>query len=182
MSKVTLTDKDVKEMRGSVVLLHGVFDKSFFDMLKEKTPQRVFVMEGRPDLEAAKASSSQLLKRGITPTIIADNMAGFLFYKEMVKEVWLAYEAVHEKGALCYIGASILGVLAKKHNIPVYCYSGDKAGKTKKLFGQDKDIATFNGHRIAAKGTKAYVPLFEHVPGHCFEENFKENYGSAKDK
>ena len=171
MSKKTITDEDLKLMQGSVVLLHGVFEKTFFDMLKARGPAKVFVMEGRPSLHAAKVAITHLLKRGITPTIIADNMAGFLFYKNMVKEVWLAYETIHDRGSLCYIGSSILGVLAKKHEIPVYCYPGEKAEKGKnKLMGDEKEITTFNGVKIAPKGTKGYVPLFEHVPGHIFEE------------
>ena len=171
MIRKKIIDEDLKLMKGSVVLLHGVFEKTFFDMLKSREPEKVFVMEGRPSLQAAKVASSQLLKRGITPTIIADNMAGFLFYKNMVKEVWLAYETIHSRGALCYIGSSILGVLAKKHDIPVYCYPGEKAEKGKnKLMGGEKEITTFNGIKIAAKGTRGYVPLFEHVPGHSFEE------------
>ena len=179
MTKKNITDEDLKLMKGSVVLLHGVFEKSFFDMLESKEPEKVFVMEGRPSLEAAKVASSQLLKRGITPTIIADNMAGFIFNRKMVKEVWLAYETIHDRGALCYIGSSILGVLAKKYDVPVYCYPGEKAGKGKnKLMGDEKEITTFNGVKIAAKGTRGYVPLFEHVPGHSFEE--RDGSGESK--
>ena len=104
----------------SVIVLQGVFKDTMFDLLKKRKIKNVFVLEGRPGLEAAKQSCKELLKRNIKPTLITDNMAGFLFYKKLVKEVWLSYQAKDKKGALCQIGGLILGVLGRKHNIPVY--------------------------------------------------------------
>src|SRR3990167_6147313 len=76
--------------KNSVVLLQGVFKTSVFDLLKQKKVEEVFVLEGRPGLESARQSCRELLKRKIRPTLVTDNMAGFLFYKNLVKEVWLS--------------------------------------------------------------------------------------------
>lgn len=147
--------------KNSVILLQGVFDPSVFDLLKRKKVKEIFVLEGRPGLEAAKTSCKELLKRKIKPTLIADNMAGFLFYKEMVKEIWLSYQSVDKEGAFCTIGGLILGVLGKKHKVPVYVYPSKKKIK---LFGKSSDLLNFNGVRVAPRGVVGYVPLAEYVP------------------
>jgi methylthioribose-1-phosphate isomerase len=143
------------------VLLHGVFGSQLFDWLSDKGIKEVYFMEGRPGLEAAKQSSRELLKRKIQPTLIADNMAGFLFYKNFVKEVWVSYQSADREGALCQIGGLILGVLGKRHNVPVYAYPN---GSKVKLFGSSKEIAFFNGVKVAPRGVPGYVPLAEWVP------------------
>ena len=145
----------------NIVLLQGVFKASIFDLLKKRKVKEVFILEGRPGLEAAKQSSRELLKRKIKPTLIADNMAGFLFYKNLVREVWISYQSKDQKGALCHIGGLILGVLGKKHKIPVNIYPNQKKLQ---LLGRARDIAYFNGVKVAPSGTKGYVPLAEWVP------------------
>lgn len=147
--------------KNSVVLLQGVFEGSIFDRLKKRKIKEVFILEGRPGLEAAKQSSRELLKRKIKPTLIADNMAGFLFYKNLVKEVWISYQSTDKEGALCQIGGLILGVLGRKHKVPVYIYPN---GKKLSLLGRSKDISYFNGIQVAPRGIKGYVPLAEWVP------------------
>ena len=145
----------------NIVLLQGVFNASIFDLLKKRKIKEVFILEGRPSLEAAKQSSRELLKRKIKATLIADNMAGFLFYKKLVKEVWLSYQTADKKGALCHIGGLILGVLGRKHKVPVNIFPN----KAKlQLLGRAKDIAYFNGVKVAPSGIKGYVPLAEWVP------------------
>jgi len=160
MSKQKITNEDLKALRGKVTLLHGVFKKPFFDVLKKSSPEKVFVLEGRPSLDSGKSCCRELIKRKIQPTIISDNMAGFLFFKGLVKEVYLAYQAADRKGAVCDAGALILSILCKEHNIPVKCFASSR--KTKGL-GSLKDIAFFNGIRVAPKGIKTYVPLMEWV-------------------
>ena len=152
---------NLSDKKNSIVLLQGVFVSAFFEELKKKNPANVFVMEGRPTLEAAQSSSVELLKRKITPTLISDNMAGFLFFKGLVKEVCVAYQMSDKDGALCDIGALILGVLAKKHNVPVYLYPSRKQSSR---MGKQKDIFYFNGKRVAPAGIRGYVPLMEWVP------------------
>lgn len=134
---------------------------SFFDLIEERNYKNVVVFEGRPTLGSLKSSCRNLLKRKKTPIVMADNMAGFLFCKNLVKEVWLACQLADDGGALCDIGALILGVLAKEHKIPVYGYP---AKKQEKILGRQKDITCFNGVRVAPPGVKGYVPLMEWVP------------------
>jgi len=169
MTRPKITNEDLKDMQNTVTVLHGVFDESFFTLLAERNPQRVFVLEGRPDFESAKNNIRNLHKVSLRATVIADNMAGFLFYKKLVKEVWVAHLGVNKKGVLCHIGASILGVLCKKHQIPMFCYPSTKIdARKKKLLGTDQDIITFQKQRIAPKGVQGYVPLLEWFPAANF--------------
>ena len=70
----------IKKKKKSIVIVHGVFENSFFETLREKGIQEVFVLEGRPYLDGAKVLCPKLLKNKIQPILIADNMAGALFY------------------------------------------------------------------------------------------------------
>jgi methylthioribose-1-phosphate isomerase len=156
----------------SVVLIQGLVDESLFDLLKNNAGETIFLLEGRPKLKAVKILSKQLNARKIIPTLIADNMAGFLFYKNLVKEVWLGAQSTEKDGALCNTGALILGVLAKRHGVPVYAYP--MVGKNKAM-ANAKDIFSFNGVRVAPKGIKGYVPLNEWVPAKYISKVYGKN-------
>ena len=145
----------------SIVLLQGAFAVKFFDQLEKKNLKKIFVTEGRPNLEAATVNCRELIRRKITPTLISDNMAGFLFYKNLVQEVWIAYQLFDSKGAVCDIGALILGVLGKQHHIPVYLFP---SGRRKNFMGKEKDLMSFKNKMIAPRGIRAYVPLIEWLP------------------
>ena len=145
----------------SIVLLHGVFDPSIIPELKKRRISEVYLLEGRPSLKAAKNFSRVLLKNKIKPVLIADNMAGFLFFRNLVKEVWIAYQNENGEGVLATIGASILAVLAKNHQVEVNLY---RAGEEVKLLGREKEVFEFNGVRVAPKNIRGYVPLVETLP------------------
>ena len=144
------------------VLLHGVPESSLLDKLKARKLTACVIPEGRPDLQAAQSNSREMLKREMTPLLIADNMAGFMFYRDMIKEVWLAYQVGDDHGALCDIGALICAVLGKKHRVPVYGYP---SAQKRRFIGKPKEIFSFCQKRIAPRGIKGYVPLLEWVPG-----------------
>ena len=150
----------IKKLK-SIIIVHGIFEDSFFKLLKEKNIKEVFVLEGRPCLDGAKILCKKLLKHKIRPVLIADNMAGALFYQNLVKEVWVTYQEAGTKNVLCKIGSLILGVLAKKHKVPFKVFP---SAKRKQYVGNPKDIFSFNGKRVAAKGVDGFVPLLEDVP------------------
>ena len=150
-----------RQMLKSVVLIHGYFKYSFYDHIVRNNPKNVFVLEGRPYLESSRGACKELVKRGIKPTVITDNMAGFLFYKNLVKDVWIGYQSTEKDGAVCLAGGLILGVLGKRHRIPVLL---SKNYKKSALLADEGDILEFNGVKVAPKGTKGYVPLVELVP------------------
>jgi len=154
-------DDVLAEFKDSVILLQGIFEDTFFDVLKKKKTDEVFVLEGRPSLDAARFSCRGLIKRKMKPTLIADNMAGFLFFKKLVKEVWVSYQVADHQGALCQIGGMILGVLGKRHKVPVNLYPNQRKIK---LIGHQNEIFHFNGTKVVPDHIKGYVPLVEWVP------------------
>ena len=145
----------------SICLFQGVLSAESLKKVKIAKNNHAFICEGRPGLEAGRKTSGVLLRKGITPTLISDNMAGFLFFKGLVKQVFIACQYADKKGALCDMGALILAVLAKKHKVPIKLLL---AKHRTRFLGDPKDILSFEGQRIAPKGTHGYVPLVEWVP------------------
>lgn len=147
-------EKSIKKR--SIVLVHGIFTDAVLKGFKKG--EQYFVLEGRPDLLASKTTIKALAKKKIVPTVIADNMAGFLFYKNLVKEVRLAYQYDDESGVLCDIGALILGVLGRTHQVPVNLYQGQLR---RRFLAPQEDLLKFNGKAVAAPETRVYAPLVE---------------------
>lgn len=145
----------------SIILMQGVIKPDVLRKVKLGSGTSAFICEGRPSLEAAKLNSAALIAQKVIPTVISDNMPGFLFFKGLVKEVHIACQYADKTGALCDTGALICAVLAKKHKVPVKLVEGKL--KTRFL-GNPKDILSFEGVQVAPKGTHAYVPLVEWVP------------------
>jgi len=143
----------------SGVLVHGLFDEAMFDQLASEA-QEIFVLEGRPNFQTSKQSIAAFNKRKITPTLISDNMAGFLFYKKMVTKVCISYQAEDSRAVLSPIGSLILAVLGKKHKVPVYLFPSSEGLN---LLGKPSDLCLLNGKRIMPKNFKGYVPLVEWV-------------------
>ena len=143
----------------SIVLLHGNFDPVVLKAFKKG--ESYVVLEGRPDLLSSKNMLKAFAGRKIVPTVITDNMAGFFFYKDLVKEVRLAYQYDDDTGALCDIGALILGVLAKAHKVPVNLFNGQMR---RRFLAPQDDLLRFNGKNIAAAETRVYGPLVEWLP------------------
>ncbi|MBF0504966.1 MAG: hypothetical protein HQL14_07685 [Candidatus Omnitrophica bacterium] len=144
----------------SIYLLQGILSEAALKKIRFAKGCHVFVSEGRPTLEAGHTVTRVLLKCGIIPTVISDNMAGFLFFKGLVKEVVLACHHADNKGALCDIGALILAVLAHKHKIPLKLLP---ARHRIRFLGDPKAVLSFEGKRIAPQGAQGYVPLVEWV-------------------
>ena len=162
----------------SVTLLQGAFDQKFFDSLKEGEGS-FFVLEGRPSLESGKNSCRELLKRKWQPTLIADNMAGFLFYKDLVNEVWMSYQTLDDKqGASCQIGSLILAVLGNKHKVPVKLFP---AKRKIKLVGDSQEILYFAGKKVAPRNVRGFVPLVEWVPSKYITKIYKTSLGDNDD-
>ena len=145
----------------SICLFQGILSAESLKKVKLNKGEHAFVCEGRPSLEAGRKTSAILLKKGITPTVISDNMSGFLFFKGLVKQVFIACQYADKTGALCDTGSLILAVLAKRHKIPLTLLVAEHRTR---FLGDPKAILSFEGKMIAPKNTHGYVPLVEWVP------------------
>lgn len=148
----------------NAVLIHGPMPSAFFDELKKATVSDVYVLEGRPSLKNLKSAVKELQKRGMVPTVLADNMAGYLFYKNLLKEVWMACRT-DKKAVVCDPGAIILQTLAKRHQVPVYGY---KSKSLKKDTAAQADLSRFNGQKVVANRVKSYVPVNDELTKEAF--------------
>ncbi len=153
----------------SVTLVQGVATGGSLEFLVKKGAKNICVLEGRPSLEAGRHMCRTLIKRNEVPTVIADNMAGFLFYKGYVKEVWLAYTVFGPEGAVCDIGALIMAVLARQHGVPVRLIPGRISDG---FIADESQLLTFGKERIAPTDVRAYVPLKDWVPVEYISEVF----------
>ena len=81
----------------TLIILHGFFKPEVLFSLEDKK-EKVFILEGRPHLESAQHTIDELTKINIKPTLIADNMAGFFFFRNLVKEVHLTYQEKNNQG------------------------------------------------------------------------------------
>lgn len=144
----------------SAVLIHGIFDQTFFKNIKEQNIKSVFVMEARPDFKIAQAAIDGLKREGIKATLISDNMAGFLFKRDYLQSVHVSYSESEDDSVLCPIGALILAVLGKAHKVPVKAHQSSQKIKT---MGTSDDITFFNNTRVAPPDVEAYVPLADWV-------------------
>lgn len=147
--------------------MHGIFDETVLNGFKKGGCY--FVLEGRPDLLASKTTIKAFSKKNIVPTLITDNMAGFLFFKDLVKEVRLSYQYEDDTGVLCDIGSLILGVLAKHHQIPVYVLKGQIR---RRFLSPAEDLLKFKGKSVAAKDTRVYGPLVEWLPNEYITKKY----------
>ena len=144
----------------SIVLLQGVLTHGALAKLKTKS-SKIVICEGRPSLRAAEHNSRYLLDKKVKPIIICDNMAGFLFSKNYVKEVVLACQYADNNGALCDMGGLILAVLARKHKVSVRLLEGEHK---KRFLGNPKDLLVLKGQPTASVKTHAYAPSVEWIP------------------
>ena len=64
------------QFKESVVLLQGIFTSSLFDQLAQKKEKDIFVLEGRPSLDAAKFSCKELLEREFIRSLVLSHQYG----------------------------------------------------------------------------------------------------------
>lgn len=145
----------------SIILFAGCIAKEAASQFKIPKDKHVFITEGRPSLEAGRENVKIFLKLNVTPTVIADNMAGFLFANDFIDHIVLTYQYADKGGALCDMGALIYAVLAKRHKVPVKTVQGKIRSR---FLGDPKSILSFEGHLMAPKSALGYVPLVEWVP------------------
>ncbi len=81
----------------------------------------VYVDETRPVLQGARLTAWELMEEKIPCTLITDNMAGSLMYRDMVDVAVVGADRIAKNGDVANkIGTYSLAVLCKEHGIPFY--------------------------------------------------------------
>jgi methylthioribose-1-phosphate isomerase len=81
----------------------------------------VYVDETRPVLQGARLTTWELMEEKIPCTLVTDNMAGYLLYRDMVDLAIVGADRIAKNGDVANkIGTYSLAVLCKEHGIPFY--------------------------------------------------------------
>ena len=81
----------------------------------------VYVDETRPVLQGARLTAWELMEEKIPCTLVTDNMAGYLLYRDMVDLAIVGADRIARNGDVANkIGTYPLAVLCKEHGIPFY--------------------------------------------------------------
>jgi methylthioribose-1-phosphate isomerase len=82
---------------------------------------KVYVDETRPRQQGARLTVWELMQDGIKPTLITDNMAGYLMAQGKIESVITGADRIATNGDTANkIGTYSVAVLCKAHNIPFY--------------------------------------------------------------
>jgi methylthioribose-1-phosphate isomerase len=81
----------------------------------------VYVDETRPVLQGARLTAWELMQENIPCTLITDNMAGYLMYRDMIDLAIVGADRIARNGDVANkIGTYGLAVLCREHGIPFY--------------------------------------------------------------
>lgn len=137
---------------------------------------RVFVDETRPLLQGARLTAWELVQRKIPPTILTDNMAGWLMKKGEITLVLVGADRIARNGDTANkIGTYGLAVLSRWHRLPFYVAAPTSTLDLSLASGRNipieerapEEVTHFGGRRITPKGVKAFNPAFDVTP-HSF--------------
>jgi methylthioribose-1-phosphate isomerase len=133
----------------------------------------VYATETRPYLQGARLTAWELLKEGISVTLIGDSMAGALMQKGDVDLVLVGADRIAANGDVANkIGTYMLAVLARRHGIPFYVAAPTSTVDPEVAHGDAipieerhaDELLHFNGQRIAPEGVGARHIAFDVTP------------------
>jgi methylthioribose-1-phosphate isomerase len=135
----------------------------------------VFAGETRPFLQGARLTAWELLRDGISTTVITDNMAGALMHQRKVDLVVVGADRIAANGDTANkIGTYAVAVLAREHQLPFYVAAPLSTVDLDMPGGQDIPIEERNARevthvgtaRILPEGALVWNPAFDITPHH----------------
>ncbi len=133
----------------------------------------VYVDETRPLLQGARLTAWELLQEGIPVTLIADNMAGYLFKQGKIDLVIVGADRIAANGDVANkIGTYSVAVLAHYHQVPFYVAAplstfdlSLATGKQIPIEERDQDeMRKWGEYRLAPQDVPVYNPAFDVTP------------------
>lgn len=135
---------------------------------------KMYACETRPILQGARLTTWELAKKGVSVTLICDNMAATLMKQGRVDKVIAGADRIAANGDTANkIGTYMLAVLSKHHRIPFYIAApistfdlSIKNGKQIPIEERDaKEITELHyKKRMAPVGIKVFNPAFDVTP------------------
>ncbi|MBY0357663.1 MAG: S-methyl-5-thioribose-1-phosphate isomerase [Candidatus Obscuribacterales bacterium] len=133
----------------------------------------VYVDETRPRQQGARLTVWELMQDKIQPTLITDNMAGYLMAQGKVDAVIVGADRIASNGdAANKIGTYSLAVLAQAHGIPFYIAAPlstidphINSGAEIPIEERDaEEVLVISGQNISAPGVTVLNPSFDVTP------------------
>jgi len=134
---------------------------------------KVYACETRPLLQGARLTSWELLKKGITPILICDNMVGYLLKKKMIDKIIVGADRITQNGDVANkIGTYNLAILAFHHKIPFYVAAPLSSFDLNLKKGEDipiemrdaEEIKSISKVPIAPYKVSVFNPAFDVTP------------------
>src|SRR5437773_5801102 len=135
----------------------------------------VFADETRPVLQGGRLTAWELVRDGISTTVITDSMAGALMQQGRVNFVVVGADRIAANGDTANkIGTYSVAVLAREHNIPFYVAAPLSTIDLNTLDGSRipieersaKEVTHIGGAQMAATGALIWNPAFDVTPHH----------------
>ncbi|HET9182413.1 MAG TPA: S-methyl-5-thioribose-1-phosphate isomerase [Candidatus Angelobacter sp.] len=133
----------------------------------------VFADETRPFLQGARLTCWELMKDGISTTVIADNMAGSMMRQGKIKAVVVGADRIASNGDVANkIGTYSVAVLAKEHGIPFYVAAPWSTVDMNTPTGEQipieqrspTEVTHHGGKQMTPDGVKVENPAFDVTP------------------
>src|SRR3954467_7243837 len=133
----------------------------------------VFADETRPFLQGARLTAWELVRDGISTTVITDNMSGALMRQGKVNFVVVGADRIAANGDTANkIGTYSVAVLAREHQIPFYVAAPLSTIDLKTPDGDhipieernSKEVTHMGGSQVAPAGAHVWNPAFDVTP------------------
>ncbi len=132
---------------------------------------KVISCETRPRLQGAKLTCYELMRDGISVTLISDTMVGYVMLNGMVDKVVVGADRIVRDAVLNKIGTYNVAVLAFEHGIPFYVAAPmstmDHSSSSIDAVIEERnpmEITNVGCERIAPEGVKVLNPAFDITP------------------
>jgi methylthioribose-1-phosphate isomerase len=144
-----------------------------FSYFKKNSDIHIWVDETRPVLQGSRLTAYELLKMGVSHTVICDNMAGMLMGQGRVDAVIVGADRITQNGDVANkIGSYSLAVLASYHKVPFYVAApfstidaNIKSGRDIPIEERSEDeIKQGMGRLTVPLESPVYNPAFDVIP------------------
>jgi methylthioribose-1-phosphate isomerase len=133
----------------------------------------VFADETRPFLQGARLTAWELVRDGITTTVITDNMSGALMRQGKVNFVVVGADRIAANGDTANkIGTYTVAVLAREHHVPFYVAAPLSTIDLNTPDGSripieersSREVTHVGGAQLAPDGAQVWNPAFDVTP------------------
>ncbi len=147
-----------------LVLLYGVPHSDDYAQLshalKDEQADGFLVPEMRPQLWGAQEVAQEFIQRGMSTTLISDNMMGIFFAQKEIRCVYLFYQKLDENGPVGICGSLLVARLAQIHEVPIKLL---RSGETPPQ-SLDDTVTTFVGQQVCPEEVSPHPIEKERIP------------------